>query len=351
MTDSRVVVELAKELASLLVIANLGKLECDSSTAVLRALGLLDGEANSVKDSSGGLSCRLTIRDGNNQDGLAHLSATDGGYNDAIDDLLAELSAHGCKSAELVALNELLDLLLVLNVLDHVLRGVVVHEADRDAIIIEEGSGGCDTLEDKLEILDTLAVLLELHGATVVNVENNIVQGQLDNVVADLLVDAPLLAQSVDLARGSVGNLIDYGRAGRVEGLEALLLDGLLERLLVCLDLSRACGLRRRSTVAALRTAWLLSRISALLGLLTVATLLGLRRVATLLLRRCAIAALLTLWGLALEKTHVSKRLGRRYEKQRKHDVAKMSRTYPGGPPPYCCCCDPCGGWLCPYEG
>jgi hypothetical protein len=199
LSDDRIVIKLAKELASLLIVANLGKLESDSSTTVLRVGGLLDSLADSVKDSSGGFSCRLTIRDGNNQDRLAHLSATESGYDDAVDNLLAELGTHRGKTTELVALDELLDLLLRLNVLDHVLRRVVVHETDRDAVVVEESRGGCDTLENQLKILDTLAVLLELHGATVINVEDNIVQGQLDNVVANLLVDAPLLAQSVDL--------------------------------------------------------------------------------------------------------------------------------------------------------
>jgi hypothetical protein len=199
LSDDGVVIELAKELASLLIVANLGKLESNGSTTVLRVGGLLNSLANSVKDSSGGFSCRLTIRDGDNQDRLAHLSATEGGYDDAVDNLLAKLGTHRGEATKLVALDELLDLLLRLNVLDHVLRRVVVHEADRDAVVIEESSSGCDTLEDKLKILDTLAVLLELHRATVINVEDNIVQGQLDNVVANLLVDAPLLAQSINL--------------------------------------------------------------------------------------------------------------------------------------------------------
>jgi hypothetical protein len=199
LSDDGIVVKLAKEFASLLIVANLSKLESDGPTTVLRVGGLLNSLANSVKDSSGGFSCRLTIRDGNNQDRLAHLSATERGYDDAVDNLLAELGTHRGKTTELVALDELLDLLLRLNVLDHVLRRVVVHETDRDAVVVEEGSGGCDTLEDKLKILDTLAVLFKLHGATVIDVEDNIVQGQLDNVVANLLVDAPLLAQSVDL--------------------------------------------------------------------------------------------------------------------------------------------------------
>lgn len=55
--------------------------------------------------------------------------------------------------------------------------------------------------------------------------------------------------------------------------------------------------------------------------------------------------------GAGPKEARVSKRSDEVCEKQRKDDVAKMTRTYPGGPPPYCCCCDPYGGWFCPYEG
>jgi hypothetical protein len=83
----------------------------------------------------------------------------------------------------------------------------------------------------------------------------------------------------------------------------------LLERLLVCLDLSGASGLRRRGTVAALGTPWLLSWVSTLLGLRRVAALLLRRSAVLLTLRRSAITALLSLRGLALRKIYVSKRL------------------------------------------
>jgi hypothetical protein len=95
-------------------------------------------------------------------------------------------------------------------------------------------------------------------------------------------------------------------------------LDGLLERLLVCLNLSGAGGLRRRGGVAALRASWLLSWVSTLLGLRRIATLL-LRGSAVLLTlrRRCAITALLSLRRLALREIHVSERLQKAYENQR----------------------------------
>jgi hypothetical protein len=84
-------------------------------------------------------------------------------------------------------------------------------------------------------------------------------------------------------------------------------LNGLLKRLLVCLDLSRAGGLRRRGAVAALGTSWLLSWVSTLLGLRRIATLLLRRSAVLLTLGRSAITALLSLRRLALRRIHVSK--------------------------------------------
>jgi hypothetical protein len=292
LANLRVVVELAQELASLLIVADLSELEGNGAGTVLRVVGLLEGVANSVEDGRGGLASGLSISDGNDEQRLAHLSATQLGYENAINDLLAQFGTHGGKAAELVTADELLDLLLRLNVLDHVLGRGIVHEAEGNAVVVEESGSGSDTLHDELKILDALAILFELHRATVVNVEHDIIQGKLDNVVANLLVDAPLLAQTVNLSRGSLRDLVDDGRVGRVEGLEALLLDCLQERLLVGLNLGGASRLRGGSAVSALRTA-LLRRVL---------TLTLLRWVAALLLwGRCTVAAgLLLLRRLAL---------------------------------------------------
>lgn len=43
-----------------------------------------------------------------------------------------------------------------------------VHEADRDAIGVEERSSEGDTLEDQPKILDTATLFFELHGTGVI---------------------------------------------------------------------------------------------------------------------------------------------------------------------------------------
>jgi hypothetical protein len=78
------------------------------------------------------------------------------------------------------------------------------------------------------------------------------------------------------------------------------------------LDLGRASGLRRRGTVAALRTSGLLSWVTTLLRLRRVTALL-LRGcpIAALLLGRCAVTALLLLRRLALRLISLVLRLAR----------------------------------------
>jgi hypothetical protein len=73
------------------------------------------------------------------------------------------------------------------------------------------------------------------------NVDNNIVESQLDNVVGDLLGYAPARNDLVDLSSGLLRNLIDDRRVWRVKGVQTLLLDAGLQKLLVTLDLSGTC--------------------------------------------------------------------------------------------------------------
>lgn len=54
-------------------------------------------------------------------------------------------------------------------------------------------------LQDKLKILDTLAVLLERHGATVININDYIVKSEPDNIICNLSLDAPSLTEAIDL--------------------------------------------------------------------------------------------------------------------------------------------------------
>lgn len=98
------------------------------------------------------------------------------------------------------------------------------------------------------------------------DVEYNIIQGKLDNVVCNLLLDTPALDDLGNLGAGLLSNLRNPGVVWRIEGLEVLFLDASIQKLLVALHLSRAAlrllrgrrparvsSLRRRSAVLALR--------------------------------------------------------------------------------------------------
>jgi hypothetical protein len=45
-------------------------------------------------------------------------------------------------------------------------------------ILVEEGCSECDSLHDELQVLDALALLLESHRATVVDVDDNVVESK-----------------------------------------------------------------------------------------------------------------------------------------------------------------------------
>lgn len=198
-SNGRILIQLGEELARLLVIPNLGKLEGNGTRPVRRPASLLDCVSNSVEDGVSRLTGWLAVCDGNDQDWLAHLSTPQAAKEDSIDDLLAKFRSHWGESAEFVASKKLLHLLLGLETIDQMVRWGLVHEPDIDSVFVKQGRCERDTLKDQLKILDTLSLLLELHRATVVNVDDYVVQRELDEVISDLLLDAPSLAQAIDL--------------------------------------------------------------------------------------------------------------------------------------------------------
>jgi hypothetical protein len=87
------------------------------------------------------------------------------------------------------------------------------------------------SLQNKPKILDTLAILLERHRSTVVNVDDHIVESQPDNIIGDLSLNVPCLTQPIDLLRSALCNLRDSlstAGLGSVERLQAFLLDSAL---------------------------------------------------------------------------------------------------------------------------
>jgi len=49
-------------------------------------------------------------------------------------------------------------------------------------ILVEESCGERDSLHDKLQVLNALALLFESHGATVVDVDDDVVESESRNV-------------------------------------------------------------------------------------------------------------------------------------------------------------------------
>jgi hypothetical protein len=160
-------------------------------------------------------------------------------------------------------------------------RDVGVHEANRDTIGIEKGRGKGNAFQDEPKVLDTASFLLKLHGTAVVNVQHDIIQGQLDNVVGDLLGNAPALDDLVDQRRGALGDLIYLRRIRGVEGLELLLLDARGEKLLIRSNFSRAAlDLLGRLAVLLLLTI-LLGRLPGLTILAVLGLWLSIARLAS----------------------------------------------------------------------
>jgi len=224
-SNDRVAVELAQELSGFLVISNLCELEGNGTGT--QVLGGVDSVADGILESTSVLARGLTICNANDQDRLARLAKL--GQDDAVDDLLAQLGAEWRETLVSPVGHDLGDLLLSANVSKHVRRGtVVVHEADLDAILVEESCGERDSLHDKLQILDALTLLFESHGATVVNVNDNIVESESDDINRNLSGDVPCSNKLIDLLSGALSSLLNARITRRVEALKALLLNSLL---------------------------------------------------------------------------------------------------------------------------
>ena len=95
LADAGLVVELAEELARLQVVADLRELEGDGALAVGAARELVGGVADRVEDGGGGLAGGLAVGDGDDEDGLAELVRASFLHDEGLEDLVAELGAHG----------------------------------------------------------------------------------------------------------------------------------------------------------------------------------------------------------------------------------------------------------------
>jgi hypothetical protein len=71
------------------------------------------------------------------------------------------------------------------------------------------------------------------------NIQDNIIKGQFDDIVGDLLGYTPTLDDLVDFSSGLLRDLVQNRRVWWIKGLETLLLDTCLQKLLVTLNLGR----------------------------------------------------------------------------------------------------------------
>lgn len=90
-----------------------------------------------------------------------------------------------------------------------------VEEADGETVLVEEGSRGSDLGEDHLEVVNTLAALLEGHRARVVNENNDVEKSNLDKVDGKLGRKLPLRGELLERA-GLDDALRDALNVGRV---------------------------------------------------------------------------------------------------------------------------------------
>lgn len=103
---------------------------------------------------------RLTIGDGDDKHWLLQLSGTSWLDYQWLQDLGVQFSAQGCHSGELDLREELRDLLLISNAIALDLR---IHEADLDAIGVEQRCCEGDPVKDELEVINALAILFKGH--------------------------------------------------------------------------------------------------------------------------------------------------------------------------------------------
>jgi hypothetical protein len=76
-------------------------------------------------------------------------------------------------------------------------------------------------------------------GQRLTNIQDNIIKGQFDDIVGDLLGYTPTLDDLVDFSSGLLRDLVQNRRVWWIKGLETLLLDTCLQKLLVTLNLGR----------------------------------------------------------------------------------------------------------------
>jgi len=164
----------------------------------------------------------LSIRDSDDENRLAKLVRSSWAENERLQDLLVELCAHRREAREPDPADHFVDLLLRPNVVALLGR---IHKPNLHSVIVEKRSSEGDAAEDKFQVSNTLTILLKLHAATVVDVEYDIEEAELDDILTDFAVHTPLLAKYVNLLGGTLSDLVELRCIGWIEILKTLFLN------------------------------------------------------------------------------------------------------------------------------
>lgn len=221
-------VEAVEEATRLFVLADLGELVGDGASTQRGAGQLVRRGLDGSEDGVVVFSSRLAVGDGDDEHGDLHLALPCARQHKRLQDLAAKLGANGRTAPEVDRLDKPVHVGLVADV---VALGVAVDETDSHSVRVEQGSRSSSPAEDTHHIPDTLAALWQ-HGTAVVDVDDNVEEGQTYYVLADLERDLPRTAQRLYLWPGDTGDVGDV--RGVTEGrhvLEVLLPDALLQAL------------------------------------------------------------------------------------------------------------------------
>jgi hypothetical protein len=181
------------------------------------------GLPNDLEDCVLCLASGLSIRDSDDENGLAKLARSSWAENERLQDLLVELCAHRREAGELDAADHFVDLLLRPDAVSLLRR---IHKPNLHSVIVEEGSSEGDAVEDEFQVSNTLAILLKLHAATVIDVEYDVEEAELDDILTDFAVHTPFLAKYVNLLGGTLSDLVKLRCVWWIESLKTLFLNG-----------------------------------------------------------------------------------------------------------------------------
>jgi hypothetical protein len=279
--DVSVGVEFSEEVSGLQVVTDLGELEGDCAWAESGVCEFCLGVLDDLEDCAAVFTGWVAVGDGDDEDGFVHLAGLGGAEDHWVDDLVSQGRAQRGEAVESDLGDQLEGLLFGSNAVAGVL---VVHAADLDAVGVEQGAGEGGSLQDELEVVDSLAVFFKRHGPGVIDKEHNVVQRQPDQVDGQLHWDSPMLRDLRHLRADGAGQLLQS--LWWVERLQLVLLHGALQNLHVVCGL-RAALLRWRLWLSLLLLRWHWHWLAPLLSVRRVATVL-LRRIATGLLGRIA---------------------------------------------------------------